>query len=590
MSFLNWLGLLWLLVVPALIILYMFRPVRLRRPVPSLRLWQALPQIDRTRTRLRRPPLSLLLLLQAIALTLGAFALAQPALTAPAGQNNVIILDSSGSMQALDGGATRFNEAKDEARKVVNSMGEQDKVTLLAAGTNVTTACAACSRSDAEKALGGLVPQAGHADIAGALALASGFAKQSSGTVEAVVISDGEFAPPATDGLPFSLKYVQVGSPVDNVAVSALSARRPPDGRTGYIAYARIENRGSSEASIQIAAQADNVPLPVRSQTVPGGGHAGITWQVPAGTDRFTVSISPSDALPGDDRAVIFLPVAGHFTVSVSAPQPDLYVRALSSIDGLSVVTNTTSPAAAFSIIEGKLPDPLPGGNLLLVNPDGTLLSPNGTLGSQRPTAVDGSHPLLAGIDLNALQVNVGSAYDPPDWMETLVDSSGGPLLMAGEQDGRRIVVLSFDPRQSNLPKLAAFPLLMANIVDWLYPLADTQAVSPGTPVQLTAGSTVQTPSGQSVAVGAPGLFTGTGEGGIYTVTGTTRGTATQFAVNMADDPDSATTPAHPELDRPIEAVTGQVASQVFWLPLAVLALALFGGEWLYYCWKRGST
>src|SRR5215217_4986920 len=114
----------------------MFRPVRLRRPVPSLRLWQALPQIDRTRTRLRRPPLSLLLLLQAIALALGAVALAQPALTAPAGHDSVVILDASGSMQTLDGGATRFNVARAEAHKIIESLGELDKITLLAAGTH----------------------------------------------------------------------------------------------------------------------------------------------------------------------------------------------------------------------------------------------------------------------------------------------------------------------------------------------------------------------------------------------------------------------------------------------------------------------
>jgi hypothetical protein len=39
-----------------------------------------------------------------------------------------------------------------------------------------------------------------------------------------------------------------------------------------------------------------------------------------------------------------------------------------------------------------------------------------------------------------------------------------------------------------------------------------------------------------------------------------------------------------------VEAATGEVTSQVFWLPLAALALALFGGEWLIYCWKRGSA
>ena len=198
----NWLGLLWLLVVPALILLYMFRPARLRKPVSSLRLWRQLPQMERTRSRLRRPPLSLLLILQALALALGAFALAQPAFTAPAGRAVVVILDASGSMQALDHGVSRFDQARDEARKVAQGLSDRDHLTLLRAGANVTTACAACAPGDAVRSIDALTPGAGRADMAGALAVAAGLGRQSSGAVEATVISDGGFAPPVTDGLP----------------------------------------------------------------------------------------------------------------------------------------------------------------------------------------------------------------------------------------------------------------------------------------------------------------------------------------------------------------------------------------------------
>ena len=104
MSLLNWAGALWLLLVPLLILIYMLRPKRLRMPVSSLRLWRALPEVERSRARIHRPPLSLLLILQAIALVLGAVALAQPALTAPAGRLSVIIVDASSTMQATSGG------------------------------------------------------------------------------------------------------------------------------------------------------------------------------------------------------------------------------------------------------------------------------------------------------------------------------------------------------------------------------------------------------------------------------------------------------------------------------------------------------
>ncbi|HEY0071218.1 MAG TPA: BatA and WFA domain-containing protein, partial [Chloroflexia bacterium] len=102
----------WFLLVPALIALYMLRPRARRKPVSSLRLWRELPQVERPTPRLRRPPLSWLLLLQVLLLAAGAFALMQPALWAPAARHTVVLLDMSGSMQTVDGSSTRFEQAR----------------------------------------------------------------------------------------------------------------------------------------------------------------------------------------------------------------------------------------------------------------------------------------------------------------------------------------------------------------------------------------------------------------------------------------------------------------------------------------------
>jgi hypothetical protein len=595
MSLLNWAGALWLLLVPILILIYMLRPKRLRMPVSSLRLWRALPEVERSRARLHRPPLSLLLLLQAIALMLGASALAQPALTAPEGRLSIIVVDASGTMQASSDGQSRFDAARDRALDIVSSMGPQDRVTLMRAGASATTECSECDRAEVESALDGLHVGAGTADIAGALDSAAGIARKGQGGALAVtVISDGAFDPASLgdlSALPLSLTFVRVGEPADNRAVAALSVRRPPDGRSGYVAFARIENRGSAPALMQIAAHADTVPLPVRTQTVPPGGQTSLTWQVPAGTARFSVDITPGDALAADDRAVVFLPAPGQYPVRIRSEQPDLYRRVLGAIEGLRPVTNTDVPAPAFTIIEGALPNPLPAGSLMLVDPQGDFLTSKGDVRDQRPIAVDASHPVVAGLDLTPLRVTQAQSIEPPDWLETVVDSALGPLVMAGEREGQRIVVLAFDPRDSNLPKLSAFPLMMANAVEWLYPLAGTQAIEPGRPVQAGAGARIETPSGRTVEVGDDGIFAATDESGIYRIAGP-GGATLQFAVNPKDDPEPAGSGAlnHPELSRPLEIEPSEVtANEVFWLPLVALALALLVGEWLVYTWKRGS-
>ncbi len=583
----------WLLLVPALVALYLLRPRPQRKAVSSLRLWQALPDIERPRARLRRLPRSLLLLLQALLLLAGAVALMQPAFSSSLGKRHlVILLDASGSMQASDGASSRFEEAKAEARKLVAGLTLEERATILRVGTDVTTLCSACTRPDAEQAIAGARPGVGRADLSSALGVVAGLATHSEqGRVDAVLISDGAFDSLPAEGLPSSLRFVHVGKSADNRAITVLSARRPPDGSQGYEVYGRVENFGASEAIIEVSALADTVPLETHNLTLPPGGHADLIWQVPAGTARFTANMNSPDALAADNHTVLFLPKDNQYKVVVNAAQPALYRRVLEGIPGIQVTDKQSDIAPAFTVIEGRLPETLPVGSLLLVNPDGEPLPSQGDIGNVRPLSGAAAHPLLDGIDLGALIVQKAHRYGEVSWLEPLVQSEGGPLLLAGERDGRRIAMLTFDPADSNLSKLAAFPLLMSNVVDWLYPLAGSQALRPGERLYLSPGSTVDTPDGRNLSVSAQGTFADTEQQGLYTVKKGNE-TLTQFAVNMSDGQESDLAPrAHPELDRQDSATAAQGATrQEMWSPVAGLALLLLGGEWVFYCWKRGQA
>ncbi|MDQ3705098.1 MAG: BatA and WFA domain-containing protein [Chloroflexota bacterium] len=597
MNLLNPAAAWWLLLVPALIALYMLRPRSRRKPVPSLRLWRELPQVERPTPRLRRPPLSWLLLLQALLLAAGAFALMQPALWTPAARHTVVLLDMSGSMQTVEGASTRFEQARTEARNVAGKLRDTDRITLLGVGPTVLTACSNCIRNDFERALGELTPSAGRANWPAALSIASGLAGQAEANATTTyVISDGAFADLPDAGLPSDMHFVQVGDNVTNLAVSVLSARRPPNNSPGYSAYARIENVSTSQANVQVSAVADTVPLPPRSLSIPAGGHADVTWDVPAGALKLTVGVDTQDALAADNQAVLFLPTNSQNQVIVKSDDPAMYMRAVAGYHGLQPITDTVKSSAetAFTVWEGELPSALPAGGLFLVNPSGSLLNSTGDMENLGSLDVVAGHPLLRDIDLRALFVERARKYEAPAWLEPIVQSADGPLLLAGEQDGRRIAVLAFDPRESNLPKLAAFPLLMANLADWLYPQSGVGALRPGEVAIVPPGATVTTPSGRAVQATEAGVFVDTHEVGIYTVSAANgqanpQDAASSFAVNMADINESNVTPRdHPELERAAVEVSERVATQDYWSPLAALALVLAGGEWLLYCLKRG--
>jgi hypothetical protein len=219
------------------------------------------------------------------------------------------------------------------------------------------------------------------------------------------------------------------------------------------------------------------------------------------------------------------------------------------------------------------------------------LLPSTGEVTGARPQLTGSAHPLVEGVDLRALFVLRAQQYSAPAWLEPVLNSDKGPLILAGEQNGQRVAVLTFDPSDSNLTKLAAYPLLMQNLADWLFPLAGMQALSPGEPTRLQPGISVKTPKGRTVEAAKSGEFIDTDEVGTYDVAAGTS-SAAQFAVNMAGTGESAISPRqHPELQRqPAATEVGQVPGKELWPPLAAAALLLAGVEWLFYSWKRGRA
>jgi hypothetical protein len=193
-----------------------------------------------------------------------------------------------------------------------------------------------------------------------------------------------------------------------------------------------------------------------------------------------------------------------------------------------------------------------------------------------------------------------------PDWATPVVsgelEGENIPLLFRGEVAGRRVAVLAFDLRHSDLPLQVAFPLLCANLVDWLAPGARgsvPQTVAPGTSLSFSApdGKTtaqVTRPDGTQVRVAAQNnqfVFADTDQLGEYRVIfGEDTDAAARealFTVNLFSPQESSLKPADnlPNLAAQVEQAGGGAlrAMREWWRPLAFLALGLLVGEWFVY-------
>src|ERR1043166_2865605 len=102
MTLLVPLGLLALGVPVAIYLIHWLFGARKHVRVPALFLWADLPRLHMGRNKRHVPPLSVLLLLQLLAATIGVLAFARPAVPAQPPKHLALILDASGSMQATD--------------------------------------------------------------------------------------------------------------------------------------------------------------------------------------------------------------------------------------------------------------------------------------------------------------------------------------------------------------------------------------------------------------------------------------------------------------------------------------------------------
>jgi hypothetical protein len=254
--------------------------------------------------------------------------------------------------------------------------------------------------------------------------------------------------------------------------------------------------------------------------------------------------------------------------------------------------------------------DTLPTGNLWLIGPpasveDDVRIQVGAYFAETEIARVAADDPLLRYVDLSNVHVLRARAVEPPPGARVLIEADGGPLLFVVERPEGRLAVLTFDLRDSDLPLQIAFPILTANLADWLMPrgaAAFPESVHPGEPVAIQPNPEatdirVTTPDGtrHTLPVGdqVP-VFAATDRLGVYWVEQLDRsGTVLQSApltVNLFDEAESNIMPR--EIVRVGQAEVTAAAREEegrreFWPWFVGLGLGVLVIEWWAY--QRGS-
>jgi len=594
--------LLGLLAAP-IILLYMLRLRRREVTVSSTLLWQKLLRDREANAPWQKLRRNLLLILQLLILAALVLALARPFLPTPAviTGNTVVLLDGSASMQATDAAPSRFAAAKTEAARLIGDLSAGSQMTLIQVGhTPAVLASASSDKTALRRALDAAQPENGPPDWPAALALAAG-AAQGFQDGRIVIISDGGL-PADLPPLPTAPIYLPIGRSGENLAISALATRATAGGPQ---LFASVTNEGAQDRDALLSLELDGALYDSRRVTVPAGGSASLTWDLPEGTAVITARLSDNegDNLPLDDVATA-VHEGGVSNRALLITEGNLFLEQVFSVLP-GVEAFKAAPGADLNpedfdllVLDGApLPDPLPPTDLLLINPPvgGDLFTVGGVFSDTVAVRLADS-PLLQFVDWRDVHIRQAKAVDAP-WARPLVEAAGGPLLLTGEQNGQRIALLPFDLRDSDLPLQIAFPILMANITGWLSPgrAFDAPAgLRPGDPVTIAPAASatavlVEKPDGRiwTADVGEDALiFPETNQLGLYRVSlRDEQGTrpAGSFAVNLFSPAESAIQPAAALQIGQVaaEAAPENNVGQLEWWPwLLLLAVLILMIEW----------
>ncbi|MBI2964072.1 MAG: VWA domain-containing protein [Deltaproteobacteria bacterium] len=497
-------GLVSLLFLVLLVLLHRRRRQQRDLDVSSLLLWQAVPD-EPARDRVRP---NLLLAVQLALLGALALSVARPYWVERAasvtGGRAVLLFDASASMQTLERGERRFDQARRRAGEVLAGLGEGVEVMMIevAAHPRVVVAFTR-DRSLLARALEGLEPGDGPTRLSLGVQFAHSVAGGGQGPLEIDVFTDLPrqelaFSPAAGE----RLRYFRFGRSDDNVALAGLrvhqNAFQDADEARGYALVKNYAHR-PKELELHVALDAK----PVLDETLHLAARE--SRMVPIGRlgrpGRLEARLDVADALAVDNRAIAFVRPARKIRVVAVSTKPAVVddlkalARGVPALDLRPVapteVRGEDLTRADLVVFHDFAPRIAPAVNALYVYPPASsaLFPSKRDVVSAQILDWNESDPVLLDLRyLEALALDRSRLLDLPPWAHMLLSSRAEgrefPLAFGGETDGHRVICFAFDlegrslVRSENLSLL----LLVLNALRWLTP------PDSGAPLQIDVG------------------------------------------------------------------------------------------------------
>jgi len=463
--------------VAGLIVLYLWERNQRRLDVPSMLLWQNVPESVVRRSRFQPDRLFWFQLAVLIALILGLANPYSPFARGEPNQRTVLVVDLSASMQSLEGDTTRLELARGAATRVIKAAPAGGEMMLIHAARQPRVAVGytrdpiavlqALAETNATDTATKLEP---------ALAIAQRAIDQADSITRVHVFTDlpeESIDPRWRDGM----TWWPVGTSDANLAITGFDVTQGvlQDHQSARVRVT-LHNFSSQQHHGSLALTIAGKSFAQRLFTL--GAHQsssfGFTDLPAAGV--IEARLAENDALALDNHALAWVRPWSPVRIALLGHDPRLAQTLATIAEATATIeVRPIDPAEQpdwsefdVAVIQGESADPLPDLPTLQFGRGGTS--------SERLEVFDWEerHPVLRGVAPRQFRAfHRAELGEPPRWGEAVLQTRNqgteSPLLVVGTPDRRR-AWLAIDPASENILRTDREPalLLVLNLLDWL--------------------------------------------------------------------------------------------------------------------------
>ena len=427
-----------------------------------------------------------------------------------AARNIVFVLDSSASMQSVDTDSSddesRFEVAKKRLISQLNSMGGGDAAMVVSLDSYPRPLSGFTKdESRLKELVKELEVTDTPADLQAALSLAAD-SLRGRNKPAITIFGDGAYAEVftvtntdpqngaakksirAVDLSGIDVQFESIGQKSPNMGITSFSARRYYKNRLAFEVFVEVSNFGDSEQTRKLLVKSGESNLGSFDISVPPGGRIQRVFTdlplegEPLLSALLEKTVEQEDVFPLDDFAYALLPKQKQQRVLLVSDE-NLYLEgAMLSFDQVAVdrlspdeyeqeLKKGQLPEYDASVFNGYSPkDRPPGrGHALYVAPTGEqspfpLAKP---ISAPKLTSLNRQHPVMRWLVLSDTNFVKATPFQTKPGDIILARSIRAAIIAARREGRRKTVALGFSLNETDFVVRVAFPLLLANVLDW---------------------------------------------------------------------------------------------------------------------------